>query len=285
MASPSTLMHTAAACCVGLAVVHSGLGERFLVSALLRPNHIPVRKLRRFSASGFVQWLIRVAWHITSAGWMAYAWLLYRLASQDRTHLGDTEVIHTLLQTIKGAFGLHAILCLSKKHFAWVCFLIAALGAWRAQLPTSGSAPLSTLSPSSGMLLSASSLGVCVLAHSVLGELWLLRPLLRHAKFPRLGGPDSFFSRRTYWFAWHITSLVWAGLAVMLYQLRHSVGDAPSAHSSATGASHALDVVLRTTAMTFAAQFLLCVVAVNGRHLAWILFLAAALCCHWARAQ
>ena len=50
------------------------------------------------------------------------------------------------------------------------------------------------------------------LAHSFLGERYILQRLLRREDLPRLFG-SADFTRRTLRFAWHVTSVAWLGLA------------------------------------------------------------------------
>jgi hypothetical protein len=98
------------------------------------------------------------------------------------------------------------------------------------------------------------------LVHSVLGERYILMRLFRRSDLPRLFGSD-LFTRRTLRFAWHLTTVVWWGIALVLCYAarpqRVSVAD--------TGA------ILAGTAVASAAVSL---VGSRGRHPAWVVFLA-----------
>lgn len=96
----------------------------------------------------------------------------------------------------------------------------------------------------------------CGLAHSYLGERYLLQPLLRAVIAPAFGAGT--FKRRTLRLAWHVTSIAWWGSAALLWVL--------------AGGDAALGLrVLGTTFLVTAAAIAL---GSRGRHLAWPVFLA-----------
>lgn len=99
-------------------------------------------------------------------------------------------------------------------------------------------------------------------AHSVLGERYLLGPLFRRADLPRVRGSERF-TKQILRFAWHLTTIAWWGFAALLLVLAAG-GDAPR---SLVGALVAV-TFLMTAAVT--------AVASRGRHLAWPVFLAIA---------
>lgn len=98
-------------------------------------------------------------------------------------------------------------------------------------------------------------------AHSYLGERYLLIRLLRRSDLPKLKGDDSF-TKQTLRFAWHLTTVEAVGLAVVLM----SVG---GSEPTAVGARHGI-------AATCAAGGLLSLVAVRGRHLSRVVLFAIA---------
>lgn len=101
------------------------------------------------------------------------------------------------------------------------------------------------------------------LAHSYLGERYILIRLFRRADLPRLFGGDAF-TRQTLRFAWHLTSIAWWGFAALLWIYAREAG------SSARREALLVIAVtfLMTTVLTFGFS--------RGRHLAWIVFLAIA---------
>lgn len=102
-------------------------------------------------------------------------------------------------------------------------------------------------------------------AHSYLGERFILIPLLRRP-LPRLFG-DDVFTRQTLRFAWHVTTVTWWGIAALL------LTKAESAKTSL--------VILSATAF---ASFLVALIGSRGRHLSWIVFLMVSVLV-WIAAQ
>jgi hypothetical protein len=120
------------------------------------------------------------------------------------------------------------------------------------------------------LVVAAVLLAVTGLAHSWLGERYLISRLLRRPDLPELFGDDSF-TRSTIRFAWHLTTVAWLGLAgVLLF-----FGGALTCFCVARG------VVLSIAAALFASGAL-ALVLTRGRHLSWIVFLAACCLCLWA---
>ena len=104
------------------------------------------------------------------------------------------------------------------------------------------------------------------LAHSVLGERYLLVRLFRR-ELPALFGGTGF-TRNTLRFAWHLTTVLALGLGAVLWQL----ADAASAA-----------VLARTIGGCLVVSGLLPLVLTRGRHLSWVvLFAAGGLCLAWA---
>lgn len=99
------------------------------------------------------------------------------------------------------------------------------------------------------------------IAHSVLGEKYLLMRLFRRPDLPKLLGSETF-AVRTLRFAWHITTVAWWGFAAML----------ALASRDALSQDNAL-IALAVTMLATAAMIL---IASRGRHLAWPVFAAIA---------
>lgn len=93
------------------------------------------------------------------------------------------------------------------------------------------------------------------LAHSVLGERYILTRLFRRDNLPRLFGGTEF-TTRTLRFAWHLTTVLWWGIAVLLWQ---------AASNSVTQ-----DTALRVIGYTFIAGGLLPLFITRGRHVSWL---------------
>lgn len=107
------------------------------------------------------------------------------------------------------------------------------------------------------------------LAHSVLGEKYILMRLFRRPDLPKLFG-DTAFTARTLRFAWHLTTVAWWGFGAMLVLASRGL----------LSSVNTLLVLAATMAVTAA----IILVASRGRHLAWPVFLAIAIVSLWAAA-
>ncbi|WP_339723076.1 hypothetical protein [uncultured Paraglaciecola sp.] len=97
---------------------------------------------------------------------------------------------------------------------------------------------------------------ITAIAHSYLGERYILIRLFSRNKLPELMGGDEF-TKSTLRFAWHITSITWLGIAAVLYFDNY--------HSALFLYSIAA-ISLFSAAM--AAFF------TKGKHLSWVAFLS-----------
>jgi len=112
-------------------------------------------------------------------------------------------------------------------------------------------------------LIVASIVGLVAtsLVHSVGGEIYLLRPLFKHRGNRVLDHP---LARMVLRFAWHVTSVSWLLLAVILYTLAF---DEP----------HLRTVILGGVGLSFTAVGLFDLYASRGRHIGWPLLLLTGL--------
>jgi hypothetical protein len=112
------------------------------------------------------------------------------------------------------------------------------------------------------LLIAAALLLLLGLVHSVLGERYILVRLFRRDNLPRLFGSD-VFTKRTLRFAWHLTTVVWLGVAVLLVRM---------AGVQTLGAPE----IGGTVAATAGVSALVALVGSRARHPAWIVFLVVA---------
>lgn len=105
----------------------------------------------------------------------------------------------------------------------------------------------------------AATLVLTSIAHSLLGERFILRPLFQRTRLPKLFG-DEMFVPRTVRFAWHLFSILLLGFAALLV-----------ATDEETGAT-----VVRIISATAAACSLVAALISRGRHLSWVAFAAVA---------
>jgi len=116
------------------------------------------------------------------------------------------------------------------------------------------------MSPLGLLYLLAAALAVALgVAHSFLGEKYILIRLFRRSDLPKLFGGTEF-TVRTLRFAWHLTSVAWLGAAALLFLLAQG----PLSSTAVSGVLAA--VFLVSAGITF--------IASRGRHFAWPVFLA-----------
>lgn len=110
--------------------------------------------------------------------------------------------------------------------------------------------------------LAAWAIALTGVAHSYLGERFILIRLFKRDDLPQLFG-SADFTKRTLRFAWHLTSVAWWGFAALLLLL-------------ADGANSG-DSVALVIAATASVSAVVALVGSRGRHLSWLVFLAVAL--------
>lgn len=108
------------------------------------------------------------------------------------------------------------------------------------------------------LYIAASLIITLALAHSFLGEKYILIRLFRRDNLPKIFGSTDF-TVNTLRFAWHITSIAWLGFAALLI------------HAGREDLT--LAVTLRIIGITSIVSGLLPLLFTRGRHLSWIIFL------------
>lgn len=103
------------------------------------------------------------------------------------------------------------------------------------------------------ILIGVGGLILTSITHSVAGEIYLLLPLFKHRGNRVL---ESELARTVLRFAWHITSVAWLVLALILYTFAFKVAD--------LGA-----VILVSIGASFTAIGLVDMVASKGKHIGW----------------
>ena len=108
------------------------------------------------------------------------------------------------------------------------------------------------------------------LAHSYLGERYILIRLFKRGNLPHLFGSDDF-TRRTLRFVWHAMTIAWWGLGAVMVVYAAGQVDQPGR------------AVLATIALTFLITAAITLVHTRGRHLSWVVFLVIAVLCWFGR--
>ncbi|NQV14138.1 hypothetical protein HQ531_01675 [bacterium] len=99
-------------------------------------------------------------------------------------------------------------------------------------------------------------------AHSYLGERYILERLLRKTQIPHLFGSD-LFTKRTLRFAWHLTTIAWWGLGYLVWAASQ---EEPNLRL----------IILWTVGLVFFTSGAIALVASRGKHLSWVVFWAIA---------
>ncbi len=116
------------------------------------------------------------------------------------------------------------------------------------------------------LLMSSAILAVAIgVAHSWLGEKYLLSRLLPLENLPKMRGSRTF-TQQTIRFAWHLTTVAWFGMAGVLLAI--------SGSSPGVSASRA---VLLSVSATFFVSAVVSAVGARMRHFSWYVFLAISL--------
>ena len=109
------------------------------------------------------------------------------------------------------------------------------------------------------------------LAHSVLGERYILVRLFRREDLPRVFGSTEF-TTHTLRFAWHITTVAWFGFAALLLQI---------SQDQLTNSSAAQIIGFTAIASGF-----LPLIITRGKHLSWlVLFIIGGISLVWGAAE
>ena len=106
-----------------IGLIHSVLGEKYLISRLLRRDNLP----KLFGDDWFTKRLLRFAWHLTTIAWWGMAAIFLELANPEVTLTVNISWILALVFALSGSIALF----FSKgKHLSWlVFFAIAGLSA------------------------------------------------------------------------------------------------------------------------------------------------------------
>ncbi|MDA9189587.1 hypothetical protein N9O57_01265 [bacterium] len=93
--------------------------------------------------------------------------------------------------------------------------------------------------------------------HSYFGEKFILIRLFNKCEVPKLFG-DTYFTRRTLRFAWHLTTLAWFGFGVILFKENSKLSLDPA--------------LLKIVGAVFFFSGLLAFCFTKGKHLSWVIF-------------
>jgi hypothetical protein len=111
----ATLLHLAAVLTIGIGIVHSVLGERYILIRLFRRDNLP----ELFGGTEFTKQTLRFVWHLAAVAWWGLAAILIVMAQGAPTVtdlgaiVGVTFLIHFVV----------ALIASKGRHFSWLVFL------------------------------------------------------------------------------------------------------------------------------------------------------------------
>jgi len=114
--APTILLEGSAVLLFAVGIVHSFLGERYILVRLFKRADLP----KLFGDTTFTTRTLRFAWHITTVAWWGFAAILLLLARQSMTS-------HQLLLIVGSTFLLTGAITLfisRGRHLAWAAFLL-----------------------------------------------------------------------------------------------------------------------------------------------------------------
>lgn len=113
------------------------------------------------------------------------------------------------------------------------------------------------------IICAIAALGLVSLVHSIYGEKLLLRPMFKYRGNRVL---ENDLARMVLRFAWHLTSLLWILLAVIIY----TVGFSPQ---------HLTHIILLSVGIVFTAVGMFDLIVSRGRHVGWPILMAIGAFC------
>ncbi|HEY1137990.1 MAG TPA: hypothetical protein VGE64_10910 [Xanthomonadaceae bacterium] len=120
------MLTIAAGLIFALGAAHSYLGERYLLSRLLRRDNLP----KLLGGTDFTKQTLRFAWHVTTVAWWGFAILLLQA---ERGELSATTAVSVIGWTAI-ASALLPLVITRGRHLSWIVMLaIGALAlSWQA---------------------------------------------------------------------------------------------------------------------------------------------------------
>lgn len=118
-------LYLAAALLLVVGIVHSYLGERYLLQRLFRRCELPPL----FGSSEYTRRILRFAWHLTTVAWLGLAGVLLLLAHPP----ASPRAIALVVSATFLVHGISALAGARGKHLSWIPFFaVSALAGWVA---------------------------------------------------------------------------------------------------------------------------------------------------------
>jgi hypothetical protein len=120
----NTCLITGAILAVMISIVHSYLGERYILTRLFRRAALP----HLFGSDRFTRQTLRFAWHLSSIAWVGLAGIMISF-----TFVDPLQSRRVALQIISITFFIHSLLtglATRGRHLAWIVYLAIAFVSW-----------------------------------------------------------------------------------------------------------------------------------------------------------
>lgn len=102
-----------------IGIIHSYLGERYILIRLFRREDLP----KLLGSDWFTKRVLRFAWHLTTLAWWGFAAILYVLSTPNVNVKNEIFIIIAVVFTLSGIVSL---LFTRGKHLSWLFFFIIA---------------------------------------------------------------------------------------------------------------------------------------------------------------
>lgn len=119
-----TLLYFAAFLVFGIGVIHSLLGEKYILMRLFRRGNIP----ELFGSADFTVRTLRFAWHLTTIAWWGLAAIILLLAHPPL----ESSTVGAVIGCTFSAHFLIVVVGTKGKHLSWIVFLIVGVIAFYA---------------------------------------------------------------------------------------------------------------------------------------------------------
>jgi len=113
------MLKIAAILCLALGIIHSYLGERYILIRLFRRDNIP----HLFGSDYFTKRTLRFAWHITTFAWLGFAYLLWQISAVQEN---ITQTVLYSITTVSLVSGIFSFGFTKGRHLSWVVFMLIA---------------------------------------------------------------------------------------------------------------------------------------------------------------
>ncbi len=104
-----------------LGIIHSYLGERFILIPLIKRGHLP----KIFNSELLTAQTLRFAWHLTTIAWFAFAVILFILDKYT-----PYEIIAKIIAIAAFISFIISLVIARGRHFSWIIFLVVSILIW-----------------------------------------------------------------------------------------------------------------------------------------------------------